>query len=91
MPGSSQSLRLSQHHLIHRFSDARSGQVVDDRIRPTLEAGSTVGSTKPVLLIIDEIDGATGSGGCALRLASSWKETGADGEGEMERSVAVGT
>ncbi|KAJ2921092.1 hypothetical protein H1R20_g16001, partial [Candolleomyces eurysporus] len=43
-------------------SDARSGQVVDDRIRPTLEAGSTVGSTKPVLLIIDEIDGATGSG-----------------------------
>ncbi|KAF5315882.1 hypothetical protein D9611_004969 [Ephemerocybe angulata] len=43
-------------------SDARSGQVVDDRIRPTLEAGSTVGSSKPVLLIIDEIDGATGSG-----------------------------
>ncbi|KAH7911420.1 hypothetical protein BJ138DRAFT_925875 [Hygrophoropsis aurantiaca] len=41
-------------------SDARSAQVVDDRIRPTLEAGSAVGSTKPVLLIIDEIDGATG-------------------------------
>ncbi|TEB25929.1 P-loop containing nucleoside triphosphate hydrolase protein [Coprinellus micaceus] len=43
-------------------SDARSGQIVDDRIRPTLEAGSTVGSSKPVLLVIDEIDGATGSG-----------------------------
>ncbi|KAJ8523102.1 hypothetical protein ONZ45_g367 [Pleurotus djamor] len=43
-------------------SDARSGQVVDERIRPTLEAGSTIRSKKPVLLIIDEIDGATGSG-----------------------------
>ncbi|KAG2020154.1 CHTF18 protein [Coprinopsis cinerea AmutBmut pab1-1] len=43
-------------------SDARSGNVVDDRIRPTLEAGSTVGSTKPVLVVIDEIDGATGAG-----------------------------
>ncbi|TFK30182.1 P-loop containing nucleoside triphosphate hydrolase protein [Coprinopsis marcescibilis] len=43
-------------------SDARSGNVIDDRIRPTLEAGSTVGSSKPVLIIIDEIDGATGSG-----------------------------
>lgn len=43
-------------------SDARSAQVVDDRIVPTLESGSAVGSTKPVLLIIDEIDGATGGG-----------------------------
>ncbi|KAL4266142.1 AAA+ ATPase domain-containing protein [Pleurotus pulmonarius] len=43
-------------------SDARSGQVVDDRIKPTLEAGATIGSKKPVLLIIDEIDGATGAG-----------------------------
>ncbi|TFK42329.1 P-loop containing nucleoside triphosphate hydrolase protein [Crucibulum laeve] len=43
-------------------SDARSGQVVEDRIRPALESGSAVGSTKPVLLIIDEIDGATGAG-----------------------------
>ncbi|KAG6879255.1 hypothetical protein C0992_004084 [Termitomyces sp. T32_za158] len=43
-------------------SDARSGSIVDDRIRPTLESGSTVGSTKPVLLVIDEIDGATGAG-----------------------------
>ncbi|KAF8163574.1 P-loop containing nucleoside triphosphate hydrolase protein [Crassisporium funariophilum] len=43
-------------------SDARSGSVVDDRIRPTLESGSAVGSSKPVLLIIDEIDGATGAG-----------------------------
>ncbi|KIL00951.1 hypothetical protein PAXRUDRAFT_821161 [Paxillus rubicundulus Ve08.2h10] len=44
-------------------SDARSAQVIDDRIRPTLESGSAIGSTKPVLLIIDEIDGATGGGG----------------------------
>ncbi len=43
-------------------SDARSGSIVDDRIRPTLEAGTAIGSTKPVLLVIDEIDGATGAG-----------------------------
>jgi chromosome transmission fidelity protein 18 len=43
-------------------SDARSAQVVEDRIRPALESGSTVGGKKPVLLIIDEIDGATGGG-----------------------------
>lgn len=43
-------------------SDARSGSIVDDRIRPTLESGSAIGSTKPVLLVIDEIDGATGAG-----------------------------
>ena len=43
-------------------SDARTGQVIDDRIRPTLEAGSKVGSAKPVCLVIDEIDGATGAG-----------------------------
>lgn len=43
-------------------SDSRSGSIVDDRIRPTLEAGTAVGSTKPVLLVIDEIDGATGAG-----------------------------
>ncbi|KAK7037989.1 chromosome transmission fidelity protein 18 [Favolaschia claudopus] len=43
-------------------SDARSGSVIDDRIRPALESGRAVGSTKPVLLVIDEIDGATGAG-----------------------------
>ncbi|KAF8643844.1 hypothetical protein AX16_008861 [Volvariella volvacea WC 439] len=43
-------------------SDARTGQIVDERIRPALEAGSTVGGTRPVLLVIDEIDGATGVG-----------------------------
>lgn len=43
-------------------SDARSGSIVDDRIRPVLESGYAVGSTKPVLLVIDEIDGATGAG-----------------------------
>jgi chromosome transmission fidelity protein 18 len=44
------------------LSDARSGSVVDDRIRPALESGFAVGSAKPVLLVIDEIDGATGTG-----------------------------
>lgn len=43
-------------------SDARAGNVVNDRIRPTLESGSLVNSTKPVLVVIDEIDGATGAG-----------------------------
>ncbi|KAF7974845.1 hypothetical protein HWV62_11223 [Athelia sp. TMB] len=43
-------------------SDARSAQVVDDRIRPALESGSAIGSSKPVLIVIDEIDGATGGG-----------------------------
>ena len=42
------------------LSDARSGQVVDERIRPALETGYAVGSSKPVLVVIDEIDGATG-------------------------------
>ncbi|KAF8478472.1 P-loop containing nucleoside triphosphate hydrolase protein [Russula ochroleuca] len=41
-------------------SDARSGHVVDERIRPALESGYAVGSSKPVLVVIDEIDGATG-------------------------------
>ncbi|KAH0830674.1 P-loop containing nucleoside triphosphate hydrolase protein [Lanmaoa asiatica] len=44
-------------------SDTRSAQSIDDRVRPILESGSAIGSTKPVLLIIDEIDGATGGGG----------------------------
>ena len=42
------------------FSDARSGHVVDERIRPALESGYAVGSANPVLVVIDEIDGATG-------------------------------
>lgn len=45
-----------------RLSDTRSAQSIEDRVRPILESGSAVGSTKPVLLIIDEIDGATGGG-----------------------------
>ncbi|KIY73222.1 P-loop containing nucleoside triphosphate hydrolase protein [Cylindrobasidium torrendii FP15055 ss-10] len=43
-------------------SDARTAQDVDSRIRPALESGSSVGGSKPVLLVIDEIDGATGGG-----------------------------
>lgn len=46
--------------LMTLLSDARSGQVVDERIRPALESGYAVGSSKPVLVVIDEIDGATG-------------------------------
>ena len=48
------------HSLRALLSDARSGQVVDERIRPALEAGYAVGNSKPVLVVIDEIDGATG-------------------------------
>ncbi|KAA1469409.1 hypothetical protein DENSPDRAFT_796002 [Dentipellis sp. KUC8613] len=43
-------------------SDARSGQIVEDRIRPALESGYAVGSSRPNLIVIDEIDGATGGG-----------------------------
>ncbi|KAI0086408.1 P-loop containing nucleoside triphosphate hydrolase protein [Irpex rosettiformis] len=43
-------------------SDARSAQVVDERIRPALESGSRINSAKPTLVVIDEIDGATGGG-----------------------------
>ncbi|ESK86737.1 chtf18 protein [Moniliophthora roreri MCA 2997] len=46
-------------------SDSRSGQIIDDRIRPALESGHAVRSSKPLLLIIDEIDGATGAGDSA--------------------------
>ncbi|TFY71375.1 hypothetical protein EVG20_g1639 [Dentipellis fragilis] len=41
-------------------SDARSGQIVEDRIRPALESGYAVGSSRPNLIVLDEIDGATG-------------------------------
>jgi len=51
---------LSQTFPDGTFSDARSGQVVDERIRPALESGYAVGSSMPVLVVIDEIDGATG-------------------------------
>jgi hypothetical protein len=46
----------------HTCSDARSAQIVEDRIKPVLESGSKVGSSKPSLIVIDEIDGATGAG-----------------------------
>jgi hypothetical protein len=60
---------------LHCHSDARSASVIDDRIRPALEAGNAMGSTKPVLVVIDEIDGATGdnvsvqrrSGACLIQ------------------------
>jgi len=57
-----------------KHSDARSAQVVDERIRPVLESGSGVRSNKPVLLVIDEIDGATGGGEnvFSLSLAADW-------------------
>ncbi|KAF9447866.1 P-loop containing nucleoside triphosphate hydrolase protein [Macrolepiota fuliginosa MF-IS2] len=43
-------------------SDTRAGNVVDERIRPALESGASVNGTRPVLVVIDEIDGATGAG-----------------------------
>jgi len=33
---------------------------VDDRIRPALETGQGIRSKRPVLVVIDEVDGATG-------------------------------
>ena len=48
--------------LLKLHSDTRSGQIIEDRVRPVLEAGSTVRGKKPVLLLVDEIDGATGAG-----------------------------
>lgn len=54
--------RITYLLILNFRSDARSGSVVDDRIRPALESGFAVGSAKPVLLVIDEIDGATGTG-----------------------------
>ncbi|KAG8741843.1 hypothetical protein FRC10_002353 [Ceratobasidium sp. 414] len=42
------------------ISDARTGSIVDERIRPVLESGTAMGTNKPVLMVIDEIDGATG-------------------------------
>ncbi len=45
---------------LRKHSDARSAQVVDERIRPALECGSTIGNSRPTLLVVDEIDGATG-------------------------------
>ena len=53
------------------FSDARSGQVVDERIRPALESGYAVGSSMPVLVVIDEIDGATGDNVSSKTLIST--------------------
>ena len=58
-------------HALVIYSDARSGTVVDDRIRPALESGAAIGSSKPVLVVIDEIDGATGAGDTVCPLGRS--------------------
>lgn len=50
---------LYASHIIF-YSDARSAQVVDDVIRPALESGKNIKNNKPHLIVIDEIDGATG-------------------------------
>ncbi|CDO76430.1 hypothetical protein BN946_scf184781.g7 [Trametes cinnabarina] len=59
-------------------SDARSADVVDQRIRPALESGAKIGSSRPNLVVIDEIDGATGgsdnSGGFIHRLVQLVQE-----------------
>jgi hypothetical protein len=52
---------------------------VDDKIRPILESGTAMGSNKPVLMVIDEIDGATGDNVSAAKPAGqrrSDNETG---------------
>lgn len=45
-----------------RSSDDRSAGTVTNRIKNALDAGSALGSKKPTLVVIDEIDGATGGG-----------------------------
>ena len=69
---------LSGLNTNHRGSDSRSAQIVDERIRPALESGSMVGSKKPTLMVIDEIDGATGgtetSGGFIHKLVQLIQE-----------------
>ncbi|KLO10427.1 hypothetical protein SCHPADRAFT_878166 [Schizopora paradoxa] len=79
-----------------RASDSRSGQVVDERIRPTLESGSAIGSKKPVCLVIDEIDGATGAGDnassfvqklVALTFEGPRKKTRGDAKGKGKRPL----
>lgn len=60
MPGALRSTKF--HYSAPQFccSDARTGSIVDDRIRPILESGTAMGTNKPVLMVIDEVDGATG-------------------------------
>ncbi|KAG8885565.1 hypothetical protein FRB97_000473 [Tulasnella sp. 331] len=41
-------------------SDARTGNIIDERIKPALETGQGLGRKKPVLVVVDEVDGATG-------------------------------
>jgi hypothetical protein len=61
------------------FSDARSAQVIDERIRPALESGSRINSSKPTLVIVDEIDGATGGGDNVSEKFTSIRVTATDG------------
>lgn len=47
---------------------------MEERIRPAIESGAAVGSSRPNLVVIDEIDGATGGGdnvGIAADLVAS--------------------
>lgn len=44
-------------------SDARSASSVDEVLRQALDAGSSVRGGKPTLVVLDEIDGATGGSG----------------------------
>ncbi|ELU36390.1 sister chromatid cohesion-related protein [Rhizoctonia solani AG-1 IA] len=60
-------------------SDARTGSIVDDRIRPILESGTAMGSNKPVLMVIDEVDGATGDSVSFVRLGYELKARGDKG------------
>ncbi|EEB87096.1 hypothetical protein MPER_15704, partial [Moniliophthora perniciosa FA553] len=68
-------------------SDSRSGQIVDDRIRPALESGHAVRSSKPLLLVIDEIDGATGAGDNASRKLRSQVSSADSRQTKEENSV----
>ena len=54
-------------------SDERSGNVIENRIRPALESGAKIGSSKPNLVVIDEIDGAIGGADSVRTLTVSPK------------------
>jgi chromosome transmission fidelity protein 18 len=53
--------------------------VIDERIRPALESGSRINSSKPTLVIVDEIDGATGGGDNVSEEFASIRVTATDG------------
>ncbi|KAH9928519.1 P-loop containing nucleoside triphosphate hydrolase protein [Epithele typhae] len=57
-------------------SDSRSGNIIETHIRPAVEIGTKIGSSKPNLVVIDEIDGATGSAEAVSAIFSHGSRSG---------------